>query len=269
MTSLAALERRLALVEHRRTVPPAVPSRLDMARQLGLDLDEWQVAALTSEATQTLWNAHRQAGKSTVAAILGLHEALTVPDALVLAVSPGERQSKLLFRKMMNFYRTLGRPVPPLVENRLSIELANGAEIYALPGDADTVRGYSGVTLVLADEASRIPDEMVAAIRPMLSVSGGRLIAMSTPSGRRGWWWEAWDQGGDDWQRFEVQATACRRISAEWLEQERRALPASWFAAEYECEFTDIDDAAFRGQDIDAAFDPDLRPLFAPLEVAV
>ena len=268
-SALVRLEQEIAILAGRLTPPAAPMSRLAMASRLGLTLDEWQVEALTSDARQVIFNIHRQGGKSTAAAILGLHEALTVPDAVVLAVSPGERQSKLLLRTMLRFYKLLDRPVPALIENRLSIEFANGSSIFALPGDSDTIRGFAGVTLVLADEASRIPDEMLAAVRPMLSVSNGRLVTMSTPAGRRGWWWAAWDQGGDDWERYEVPATACPRISPAWLEQERRALPASWFAAEYLCQFTDIDDAAFRGEDVDAAFSEDIRPLFAPLEIAV
>ena len=41
----------------------------------------------------------------------------------------------------------------------------------------------------------------------MLAVSKGRLIAMSTPFGARGWWYEAW-KSEDTWERYEVLA-AC------------------------------------------------------------
>lgn len=54
----------------------------------------------------------------------------------------------------------------------------------------------------------------------MLSVSNGRLIAMSTPAGKRGWWWEAWDQGGDDWEQIRIPADQCPRINAAWLAAE-------------------------------------------------
>jgi hypothetical protein len=237
-------------------------SRLEMAAQLGIALDAWQVQALQSEARQLLINASRQAGKSTVAALLGIHEAISRPDALVLAVSPGLRQSTLLFRTIMSYYRALGKPVPAVVENRLSLELSNGSEIHALPGDQDRIRGFSNVSLLLVDEASRVIDEMMAATRPMLAVSAGRLVTMSTPWGRRGWWHLAWSEGGDAWQRFEVPATAIPRISAEFLAEERRTLPPMWFASEYECAFTDADDAFFRSADIEAAVSSDVRPLF-------
>lgn len=246
-------------------------SRLAMAEHLGIELDTWQHDALTSASRQLLLNVTRQGGKSTVAALLGLHEALTRPNALVLAVSPGERQSKLLFRKLMGYYRVLrdaGLATPAVVENKLSLELANGSEVHALPGQEDTIRGFSAVTLLLVDEASRVADDLIAAVRPMLAVSGGRLVTMSTPWGKRGWWYQAWSEGGDDWQRFEIPATACPRISAEFLAAERRALPPLWFASEYECEFVEPDDAFFRYETIGRAFDDGLAPLFPLVEAA-
>jgi hypothetical protein len=261
----------LVAASHSLRARKAGMSRLAMAEHLGIELDAWQHDALVSTSRQLLLNVTRQGGKSTVAALLGLHEALSRPNALVLAVSPGERQSKLLFRKLMGYYRTLrdaGLATPALVENKLSLELANGSEVHALPGQEDTIRGFSAVTLLLVDEASRVDDELIAAVRPMLAVSGGRLVTMSTPWGKRGWWYQAWSEGGDDWQRFEIPASRCPRISAEFLEAERRAIPPTWFASEYECEFVEPDDAFFRYEDIARAFDDGLAPLFPVMEAA-
>jgi hypothetical protein len=241
-------------------------SRLAMAEHLGIELDAWQRDALTSTSRQLLLNVTRQGGKSTVAALLGLHEALSRKNALVLAISPSERQSKLLFRKLMGYYRTLrdaGLAVSAVVENKLSLELHNGSEVHALPGQEGTIRGFSAVTLLLVDEASRVDDELMAAVRPMLAVSGGRLVTMSTPWGKRGWWYQAWAEGGDDWQRFEIPASACPRITPEFLAAEiRSGMPPLRFASEYKCEFVEPDDAFFRYDTIARAFDDGLAPLF-------
>lgn len=235
-----------------------------MAERLRLALDPWQVEALESPASRLLINASRQAGKSTVAALRGLHEILSAPDRLVLVVSPGERQSKLLFRTLMRYYRALGRPVPATVENVLSLELANGSAAYALPGSEDTVRGFSSVNLLLIDEASRVSEEMMAAVRPMLAVSGGRLITMSTPWGKRGWWYEAWEHGGDAWARWRVPASQCPRISPAFLAEERRALGPLWFASEFECQFVDTVDQLYATDLVQAALSRDVAPLGLP-----
>lgn len=63
-------------------------------------------------------------------------------------------------------------------------------------------------------------DALYYAIRPMLAVSGGRLMMLSTPHGRRGVFFEAWDHG-TEWKRYRVPATECPRISPEFLEEER------------------------------------------------
>jgi len=39
-------------------------------------------------------------------------------------------------------------------------------------------------------------------------------------------------------------------------------MTASWYASEYECEFTDAIDSVFRHEDVSAALDATLTPLF-------
>ncbi len=142
----------------------------------------------------------------------------------------------------------------PESESALRLELPNGSRIVSLPGKEATIRSYSGVRLLIVDEASRVPDELYYAIRPMLAVSGGRLIALSTPFGSRGWWYEAW-QNGEGWERYRVPATDCPRITSEFLDEERRTLGQWWFDQEYLCEFLEVQSQAFRREDIDAAFE--------------
>jgi hypothetical protein len=258
----------MAVQMARRLTPTLYRSPLEMAAILGTDLDPWQRDALASEAQQLLLNVTRQGGKSTVAALIGLHRALYVDRSLVLIVSPGERQSFLLFEKVMASYKALGRPVASRTENVFSLKLVNGSQVHALPGKDGTIRGFSDVALLLIDEAARVPDPIMAAVRPMLAVSGGRLIAMSTPWGKRGWWHSAWTEGGDDWQRYEVPATDCPRISPEFLAQERRTLPDLVFRSEFLCEFTETEDQYFRSESIGRAFDDGVPLLFPTDEAA-
>src|SRR5215217_7950736 len=156
------------------------------AEHLGLALDPWQVELLRSSSTRVLMVASRQSGKSTMSALIALHRALYHPGSLVLCLAPALRQSVELFGKIANFYRDLGRPVSPLGERKLSLELENGSRIITLPGSEKTIRGFSDAALLLMDEASRVEDELYFAVRPMLAVSGGALMMLSTPHGKRG-----------------------------------------------------------------------------------
>ena len=232
-----------------------------LAERAGIMPDPWQADVLRSPASRMLLNCSRQSGKSTITAAIGVHTAVYRPGALVLLLSPGLRQSGELFKKCTGIYRTLGRPVPADSETALTLTLENGSRIVSLPGTDGTIRGYSGAALIAIDEASRVADETYMAVRPMLAVSGGSLIAMSTPFGTRGWWYEAWTSD-EAWKRVEVPATMCPRIGPEFLAEERRSMGAWWYEQEYLCRFNDAQDAVFRRADIDAAFTDDIAPLF-------
>jgi hypothetical protein len=180
----------------------------------------------------------------------------------VLLLSPTLRQSGELFKdKVRRLYHALGKPVPVVQETQLTLELANGSRIIALPGEEETIRGYSGVSLLVIDEAARVPDALYYSVRPMLAVSRGKLVALTTPFGKRGWFYDEW-RSSNPWHRVTVTATQCPRISKDFLEQERQALGDHWFHQEYMLEFRDVIDALFRQEDIDAALANDVRPLF-------
>lgn len=218
--------------------------------------DPWQRRLLLSDAPRVLINCSRQSGKSTTIATLALHTALFTPKSLVLMLSPSQRQSGELFKKCLSVYRAIGRPVVAESETALSLTLTNRSRIVSLPGKEGVIRGYSGVRLLLIDEASRVPDDLYMSVRPMLAVSGGRLIAASTPFGTRGWWYDAW-RSSETWERYEVPASACPRISAAFLAEEKVTMGDFWFAQEYLCQFLDAQSSAFRQADIDAALAED------------
>ncbi|GIK67710.1 MAG: hypothetical protein BroJett018_55040 [Chloroflexota bacterium] len=219
------------------------------ARRLGFEPDKWQAGLLRSSAPRVALNCCRQAGKSTVTALLALHTGIYEPG-LILVLSPSQRQSQETFRKITDFYALTD--MTARAETKLTLELVNGSRIVSLPGKEATIRGFSGVNLLIVDEAARVPDELYYAIRPMLAVSQGRIATLSTPFGKRGWWFQEWESS-PEWERFEVPATKCPRISPEFLEQERRTLGAWWFAQEYECQFLDAQTAAFSYEDVQAA----------------
>ncbi len=174
--------------------------------------------------------------------------------ALCLIVSRAQRQSGELFAdKLLPLYTALGTPVAIVQRSALSLTLANGSRIVCLPGKEETIRGYSGVRLLILDEAARVPDALYRSVRPMLAVSGGRLVGLSTPWGKAGWFFESWT-GKASWSRVRITADQCPRISKEFLEEERAELGEHWFGQEYRVEFRDTIDQYFRGEDIDAAF---------------
>src|ERR687896_2089859 len=169
--------------------------RAAFARELVLEPDPWQERLLRSTADRMLLNCCRQSGKSTMTGLIALHRALYHPGSLILCLAPALRQSQELFGKVLGFYRDLGRHIPAQAERKLSLELENDSRIVTLPGTEKTIRGFSGAALLIVDEAARVDDELYFAVRPMLAVSGGALLMLTTPYGKRGAFFEEWTSG--------------------------------------------------------------------------
>jgi len=137
--------------------------------------------------------------------------------------------------------------------NALSIAFPNGSRIVGLPQNEARVRGFSNVSLLIIDEASRVLDELYQAMRPTLAVGNGDMWLTSTPNGKRGFLYEEWVHGGDAWERILVAAPDCPRIDAGFLAEERARESDKSYRQEYLCEFVERDGAVFSQESIDAA----------------
>lgn len=235
-----------------------------IGERVGLQLDPWQTSVVRERPHRGLWLCSRQSGKTTTALLMTLWTVLYEAPALVLIVSPSQRQSGEAFRSFMQLYHRLDGAPELRAESALRAELANDSRVVALPGTERTVRGYAGTKLIVIDEASRVEDELIAALRPMLATVDGSLIALTTPFGRRGWFYEAWTGDDPSWTRVRVPASECPRLSKEFLESELKALGGLAFAEEYDLAFNDSSLQMFPSALIEAAFnDPSVRPLWA------
>jgi Terminase large subunit, T4likevirus-type, N-terminal len=241
------------------------------AKCAGLEgvLDPWQRQVLEGDEKKILLNCSRQAGKSTTAGLLACRAALYEPGSLVLCVSPSLRQSGELFRKVAGVLHAL--PSKPAIhpESALRLELANGSRVISLPGSERSIRGYSKANLIILDEASRVEDSLISGIRPMQAVSkGARFVAMSTPWGRRGFFFERWQSPDPGWLKIEIPAEQCPRIPEEFLREQERELGPLLYRQEYCCEFVDDAEALFSSELVEAAIDPAVWPLFGVAHAA-
>ena len=238
-----------------------------------------------------------------ITAALALKTAIIEAPALVLVMSPSERQSGIFMNTVRDFYAALGQVrentkkvrriarfgelphVDPKADlewnalpeidrqSALQLHLDNGSRIIGLPENERTIRGYSGVSLVVIDEASRVADSLYNAVRAVLGRKRGRLVAISTPFGKRGWFWKAWNDSEQDdargivapWQRFKVLATDCPHFGPGWLEEERREIGERWFKQEYLCDFANPVDSVFPYEKILKMRDDSIAPLW-PME---
>ncbi len=67
------------------------------------------------------------------------------------------------------------------------------------------------------------------------SVRGG-IVALSSPFGQRGWFWQEWETN-PEFKKIKVPWQQCPRITPAFIESERRALGDAWISQEYGCSF--------------------------------
>jgi len=228
---------------------------------LGYHPDDWQANLLRSRSRKIILNCSRQSGKSTTSAVLALHESIYRSPSFVLIVAPTQDQSGELMLKFDEFRSAVELPSDYLSsDTKLAVRFANGNRVVARPGSEKSARSFSAVTLLLEDEASRVSDDLFNTIRPMLAVSNGRHILMSTPFGRRGHFFNIWNEQRDLWESHEITAGMCPRITKEFLIEEKRT--NFWFDQEYNCKFTETNSQLFSFDLIQSMLESDDAPVF-------
>lgn len=254
MNANATVLRELA-----RSIDPVVFART----ALNFDPEEWQADFLRSTHPRIIMNCPRGAGKSLLTAITALHHALFTQNAFVMLFSRSERQSMELFRKIIDFYKLL--QFTPTAESAHRLELANGSRILSLPSSVETVIGYHDVTLLVIDEAALCSEDLYFRARPMLNHRTGRLLILSTPFGRRNFFfreWEDWEKNPDTiWHGITVSTSECPHMTAKFLAEERLKLGNRIYRREYECSFEDNEAAAIPYDIIERAFRDDVEEL--------
>lgn len=229
---------------------------------LGFAAEPWQSTLLRSQARRVLVACARQVGKTTTTGLKALHIALFEPGSLVLIISPSQRQSDEFLLRVRALYRALG-VAKPSRDSGSELVLENGSRIVSLPGTEGTSRGFAGARLIVLDEAARVDDDIFASVLPMVA-STGAIWALSTPWGRRGWFFEAFEARDSQWERHRVTVHESEQYDEQRIREVRAALGGFVFASDYECVFGDTDSQLFGTALVRAAFTPAVSELVLP-----
>ncbi len=250
---------RIRVREHVLGPVPADAAAWDRLRGLdlfcrevvGLELMDHQLAmALCCLASKrALCLAGRQSGKDYTQAALALWEAVTVPNARIVLVSAAQRQSDELAKALLGFVSRHEKLYDSVLRSsREVVEFTNGSQVHALPASG-LIRGLT-VTRVLVNEAREILDEEATftAVEPMLLTTDGGLAIFTTPLGRQGRIWAAFNAGHV--LKTQIPSRVSRYAKPDHLERYRLEMSAATFACEYEAEFLDVADSYFSVESI-------------------
>jgi hypothetical protein len=234
-------------------------------RRLGFRCDAQQRELFRRASGRTLLNSSRQTGKSTAAALKAFHTAYWRRNSTILVTAPTKQQTREFLRKVRTFALLAGGGT---LKNRnkggdrYTVELANGSRIIGVAANEDTIRGFSAVTLIIIDEAARVSDEVYFAMLPMLAVSRGSIWILSTPKGKRGFFYEEWaSPESEGWVKIKVTGSECPRISPAFLASQKKRMGERRYAQEFDCVFVDLDRAVFDPDLVRKAIRSDVKPL--------
>jgi hypothetical protein len=144
----------------------------------------------------------RQVGKTTTAAWAIAHAMLFYPGSLSVIACPAQRQSAEAVRRSKEVLVKAAAKFKS--DNVYALELENGSRVLALPSGDDTVRGLTVDAWIIATWSRIDP------------------------------FWKVWDSDDPTWLRLRATAGSDPTLfTAEFLEQERRALGEHAFRREY------------------------------------
>jgi hypothetical protein len=215
----------------------------------GFKLDEWQSLYTTAARVEALVAiaASRQSGKSTVAAGFVAWCLIFIPGFRCLVASRSLRQASYFVLKVRQAVLSIVPPDAMVLLNRLSLELPNGSFIISIPcAQPDAGRGFDP-HLVVIDEAAYAPEELFNAIYPSVAATRGAVHMISSPNGRFGRFFNAFEgDARDDYWTARVTYKDCPRISDEQMAIEQRNMGMLMWRQEFMAEFI-VPEGAFFG----------------------
>ena len=140
-------------------------------------------------------NKSRQIGATElILRTLAFHSFFKYKGGKILIIA-GTREKTAA--KLMNRFKQLFRNIPWAVaetKGMLNLKLNNGTEVEALPSNSDAIRGDTKIKAIFVDEAAHfnLNDDSVVmdALEPIIFTNKADLFLVSTPNGKRGFFYE-------------------------------------------------------------------------------
>jgi len=190
-------------------------------------LDDWQEEVLNYKGHFLLCTG-RRVGKTYIMARKACKRMLEKEKTKIVIASLTEDQAKLIIVMILEYLEKHHKKMIAKGKNKPTqskIVLTNGSSALARPvgTTGDALRGFEGDVLIL-DEVSRFNELIMTAATPILLTRGGEIWLCSTPFGKKGYFWECFQNKNNRFKIFHKSSEEVinnRRISSGWTETQR------------------------------------------------
>jgi len=190
-------------------------------------LDDWQREVLEHDGNVLLCTG-RQVGKTYIFSRKAAKYMLEHPNSQIIVVSLTEDQAKLIIVMILDYlernYKThIARSKHKPTLNRITLK--NKSSVLARPvgTTGDAVRGFTGDVLII-DEASKMPQIVFDSAKPTLLTTAGQIWICSTPFGKEGYFWEAFQNKNKKYKVWHISSEQViheRKITDSWTQKKR------------------------------------------------
>lgn len=226
-----------------------------------IDLSEGQKEAYKAlhnpKIKYMILNWSRQCGKSTFAEIACI-ESLCKIGKFSAYITPSYKHGQKIYAELMKYLEPL-KIVKKSNASDLRIESIFGTVLQFFSGEAPTsIRGNTVSDILIIDEASYFPDQLsngediwYNVIQPITKVRCKKVIMISTPAGKRGFFFNFYNRGmngkHDDYFCMTRTIYDDKLASEDYINDLKESTPKKFFDQEYNCIFLDSSLTFFEG----------------------
>lgn len=228
----------------------------------------YQVLIIRDPNQFKVLRAGRRIGKSFSMAVILLHYAFTTKNGRALVVTPVKTQAALIYEEMLKLAGESKVVKESIIRNVTSpnheIDLSNGSTVRFFSSGSktgsksDVTRGQEA-SIIILDELDYMGDEDLDALFAMLQKTNElqapkRLIGASTPTGRRGTFYNWCTEKDSDFKEF-YYPSYCNPLWEEKMERVfRRQYSDSGYRHEFEADWGEDAAGVYPQRYLDIAF---------------
>jgi len=259
------------------------------ASESNIKLYDWQRKWLDDESRFRVMLKSRAVGGSFLIALESFIDSMCNPNNLILLMSYTLDQSLELFRKVKDYIKLFSNirirygdevyTFATVNDKMTEVEFRNGSRIISLPNSPNRARGYRANHVYLDEAAMFKKDfELKSALMGTTIGKEGRISLISTPKGKRGWFYQAYmsgknpDEKGEKWSVHEIHYSRAPHITQRDLEAIRSVLSPLEWEQEMELRFLDEINAVFPYEVILACcedYELELKPCSNPVYMGI